>query len=93
MMTQCPFSFFQAVIAAVIAVSGFLSIPVRAIVNSLIQERMEKEPAEEMEKIVEDMEGQRVSADSFSREFTEEERRRIKELADNLLQSLSLPLR
>ncbi|MCI9464754.1 MAG: hypothetical protein HFI48_12890 [Lachnospiraceae bacterium] len=71
-----------AVIAAVIAVSGFLSIPVRAIVNSLIQERMEKEPAEEMEKIVEDMEGQRVSADSFSREFTEEERRRIKELAE-----------
>lgn len=70
-----------AAVAAVIAISGVLSIPVRALVNSLIQERMEQVPAEEMDAIVEDSNSQQVGADSFTREYTEEEKIRLKELA------------
>ena len=70
-----------AAIVGVIVISGVLSFPVRAIVNSLIQERMEQQPAEEMAAIVEDADNQQVGADSFSREYTEEEVKRLEELA------------
>lgn len=70
-----------AAVVGIIVISGTLSFPVRAIVNSLIQERMEQQPAEEMTAIVEDLNNQQVGADSFSREYTEEEEKRLNELA------------
>lgn len=70
-----------AAVAAVIVISGAISIPVRALVNSLIQERMEQEPVEEMEAIVEDLNSQQVDVDSFTREYTQQEEIRLKELA------------
>ena len=70
-----------AAVVAVIAISGALSFPVRAIVHSLIQERMEQQPAEEMTAIAEDLNNQHVGADSFSRAYTEEEEKRLSELA------------
>lgn len=70
-----------AAAASVIIISGALSIPVRALVNSIIQERMEKEPVEEMTAIVEDLDSQQVDSDSFSRAYTEEEKSRLHELA------------
>lgn len=59
---------------------GVISVPVRALVNSLVQERMEEVPEEEIEKIGEQIQSQSVEADSFSREYTEEEKARKEKL-------------
>ncbi|MCM1155668.1 MAG: hypothetical protein NC314_11000 [Roseburia sp.] len=73
-------AYIAAAAAAVVVISAVLSIPVRAFVSSLIQERMESEPPEEMEAIVADLDSQQVGGDSFSREYTEKEQQRLYEL-------------
>lgn len=75
--------YFPNVAAAIVLVailSGVLSIPVRALVNSFIQERMEKVPEEELTAMVDDLSTSEAGIDSFSREYTEEEKRKISEL-------------
>lgn len=75
--------YFPNVAAAVVLIailSAALSIPVRAFVNSFIQERMEKVPEEELTEIVDELSTQGANIDSFSREFTEEEKRKMAEL-------------
>lgn len=76
-------SFSNVVVAAMIVVSlsGVLSIPVRAFVNSLLQERMEQVPKEELTALVDDLNDQKVGGDGFTRAYTEEEERRMAELA------------
>ena len=59
---------------------GVLSVPVRAVVNSLLQERMEQVPKEELTALVDDLDNQKVGADGFTRAYTEEERRKMGEL-------------
>ncbi len=75
------FSNVAAAVALIVIFSGALSIPVRAFVNSFIQERMEAVPEEEMTAMVDDLNLQDVGADSFSRAYTEEENRKMSELA------------
>lgn len=75
--------YFPNVAAAIVLVallSGVLSIPVRALVNSFIQERMEKVPEEELTEMVNDLYVQEAGIDSFSRKYTEEEKRKMSEL-------------
>lgn len=74
------FSNVAAAVVLIVILSGALSIPVRAFVNSFIQERMEKVPQEELTEIVDELSVQGVNIDSFSREFTEEEKRKMAEL-------------
>ena len=59
---------------------GLIGVPVRALVASLVKERMEEIPAEEHREMAEMMDGQPVGADSYSREYTADEQRRMKEL-------------
>ena len=71
-------------VAAGIAISAVavcaVGFPVRAYVLSLVQERMEKLPQEEVKEIVQTIDEQQTEADSFSREYRETERERMKEL-------------
>ena len=69
-----------ATAAGVVLAVGIISVPARAIVSSLVQERMEEIPAEEHQEMVEMMDRQTVGADSYIREYTEEERNRMSEL-------------
>ncbi len=66
-----------AVAAAVcILTIGLLSVPVRAVVNSLVRERMESVPKEEIMQITEQIQEQQTEANSSSREYTEGEKER-----------------
>lgn len=69
-----------ATAAGIVIAVGLVGVPVRALVNSFIQERMEAVPQEEMDAIVEDIEMQQVGADKFSRAYTEKEESRMSEL-------------
>lgn len=69
-----------ATAAGVLLAVGIIGIPVRALVSSLVQERMEEIPAEEHQQMVEMMDSQEVGADSYIREYTKEERDRMSEL-------------
>lgn len=71
----------KAAAAALIVVTvGAVSIPVSALVNSVVQERMEKLPQEELNTITEEIDHQRVEAGSESRAYTETEKSRMEEL-------------
>ncbi len=73
-------------VAAAAAAAGVLlavcviGIPVRALVSSLVKERMEEIPAKEHEATAEMLDSQPAGADSYSREYSADERRRMKEL-------------
>lgn len=69
-----------ATAAGVLLAVGIIGIPVRALVSSLVQERMEEIPEEEHQEMVEMLDSQEVGADSYIREYTEEERDRMSEL-------------
>ncbi len=66
-----------AVAAIAVMTAGALSIPVRALVNSLVQERMEQIPEETLQTAVIQLEEQEAEADSFSRDYTASERERM----------------
>lgn len=66
--------------AAFALAAGAVSFPVRAFVTSVVQERMENVPEEEMKDLNDMVQSQQVLADGFSREYTDKERERIREL-------------
>ncbi len=55
---------------------GALSVPVRALVNSLVQERMEQLPEEEIVSVREQIYSQQTEADSKTREYSAGEKER-----------------
>ena len=71
---------WAAVLAVCILSVGILSVPVRALVSSLVQERMEVVPKEEMDKAVELLDEQNVGGDGYSRPYTEAEKSRMEAL-------------
>lgn len=67
--------------AAFILAAGAVSFPVRAVVSSLVQERMERVPEEEMKGLNDMVQSQQdVLADGFSREYSDSEKERSKAL-------------
>lgn len=70
-----------AVIVGAIGMLGLASVPVKAFVQSLLQERMEQVPKEELETIFAEKQEQEVNADGFSRAFNEKENERMTALA------------
>lgn len=77
-----------AAFAVCILSMGILSVPVRAIVNSLVQERMEEVPKEEIAEIAQQIQNQRTEADGFTREYTQGEKERRGELYAQYLDGL-----
>lgn len=69
-----------ATAAGVLLAVGIIGIPVRALVSSLVRERMEEIPAEERQEMVEMLDSQGVETDSYTRQYTAEEKRRMSEL-------------
>lgn len=65
-----------AAFAVCLLAAGLLSVPVRAVVKSLVRERMEELPQEEVVQIAEEIQSQAAEADSATREYTEEEKER-----------------
>ena len=65
-----------AAVAVCIVTVGILSVPVRAVVNSLVQERMESLQEEEVARITNQIQEQQTEANSSSREYTEGEKER-----------------
>lgn len=69
-----------AVFAVCILAVGILSVPVRALVSSLVRERMEEVPKEEIRTVVEQLDAQNVDGDSYTRPYTEAEKMRMEKL-------------
>lgn len=69
-----------AVAAVLVLMTGMVSVPVRAIVESVVMARMEQIPREETQEIVDMIRKLNVEVDSFSREYSDKERERMKEL-------------
>ena len=66
--------------AAFVLVAGVISFPVRAFVTSVVKERMESLPKEEVQEINDMVQSKPTEADSFSREYSDNEKERNKEL-------------
>lgn len=66
--------------AAFVVMAGIVSVPVQAVVKNIVKARMESIPKAEVQVIADTIQGQKVSADGFSREYSEEERVRMEEL-------------
>lgn len=67
--------------AALAVAAGVISFPVRAVVSSVVQERMESVPKEEMTGINDMVQSQQeVLADGFSREYSASEKERSQAL-------------
>lgn len=77
-----------ASIAVCLVAVGILSLPVRALVNSLVQERMEEQPKEEVMELAEEIQNQRTEADSSTREYTAGEKERKGRLYAQYLEGL-----
>ncbi|MDR2888490.1 MAG: hypothetical protein LBV33_01450 [Lachnospiraceae bacterium] len=73
------------VAAVSILTLGIVGIPVGAYVLSLVNERMEQVPEEELDAIVQAIDDQEAEADAFSREYSETERDRMIELQESYL--------
>lgn len=76
-----------AVVVCVLTV-GILSVPVRAVVNSLVRERMESLPEEEVAKIAEQIKSQSTEANSATRAYTAGEKARREKLYAQYLDGL-----
>lgn len=76
-----------AVIVCILTV-GALSVPVRAVVESLVRERMESLPEEEVAEIALQTQKQHVEADGTTREYTEGEKERRGKLYAQYLDGL-----
>lgn len=71
-----------AAAVAVLAVTAVVgSISVNALVDSLVKDRMQHVPQETLEEMVEDLDAANTAASGYSREFTESEEERQRELA------------
>ena len=69
-----------AVAAAIVLAAGIVGIPVQAIVRSFVMARMEEIPQAQVKDIVRMIEERNAEADSFSRELSDSEMERMKEL-------------
>lgn len=69
-----------AAAAALILTAGVVSFPVRALVTSVAEERMESVPEEEMKDLNDMIQSQHTLADGFSREYSDSEKGRSKAL-------------
>lgn len=82
-MTMIHWKKGMAAAAAALLVIGIISIPVQAGIRYLVKERMESLPQEEVQELSDMMEAQvpdQGNADSFSRNYTTEEKERMTEL-------------
>lgn len=77
-----------AAFAACILTVGALSVPVRALVNSLVRERMEAQPKEEVAELAAETQSQHAEADSKTREYTAGEKERRGKLYAQYLEGL-----
>lgn len=77
-----------AAAAICILTVGILSVPVRAVVNSLVRERMESIPEEEIAKAAEQIKSQSTEANSATREYTAGEKARREKLYARYLNGL-----
>lgn len=77
-----------AAFAVCLLAAGILSVPVRAVVSSLVKERMEEQPKEEVTKLAEEIQSQHVAADSSTREYTAGEKERKGKLYAQYLEGL-----
>lgn len=69
-----------AAAAALALAAGVIGLPVRAVVTSVVKERMSDVPEEERRELNDMVQSQHVAADGFSREYTAEEKERSREL-------------
>ena len=76
------------VVAVCILTVGILSVPVRAVVNSLVRERMESLPEKEIAKVAEQIKRQSTEANSATREYTAGEKERRGKLYAQYLNGL-----
>lgn len=77
-----------AAVAVCILTVGILSVPVRAVVNSLVRERMESLPEKEIAKVAEQIKRQSTEANSATREYTAGEKERRGKLYAQYLNGL-----
>ena len=68
------------VAAALVLTLGVISIPVSAMVSNFVKARMESIPIEEVQEINDMVQSKPTEADGFSREFSDSEEERKKEL-------------
>ena len=68
------------VAAALVLTLGVISVPVHAMVSNLVKARMESIPEEEVQEIENMIQKQNTNADGFSREYSDTEKARSKEL-------------
>lgn len=66
--------------AALVLAMGIAAIPVQAIVRSFVMARMEEIPKAQVKELARMVQEQKVEADSFSRELSDSEKKRMKEL-------------
>ncbi|MCM1268364.1 MAG: PepSY domain-containing protein [Bacteroidales bacterium] len=66
--------------ATFVLVAGVVAFPVRAFVTSVVKERMESIPNEEVQEINDMVQSKPTEADVFSREYSDAEKERNKEL-------------
>ncbi|MDE6845609.1 MAG: hypothetical protein K2J99_07570 [Lachnospiraceae bacterium] len=71
-----------AAAAILIVMSAVIAFPVRALVNSLVRERLESMPEEEVESIIDDEKSIRAAANDYSREYTDSENARYRDLLE-----------
>ena len=69
-----------AAAAAVVFIAGVISFPAQALVSNLVKARMETIPTEEVQEINDMVQSKPTEADTFSREYSENEKERNKEL-------------
>lgn len=77
-----------AAVAVCILTMGILSVPVRAVVDSLVRERMESLPGEEIAEVAEQITNQSTEANSATREYTAGEKERRGKLYAQYLNGL-----
>lgn len=66
--------------AALVLAAGIIAIPVKAVVQNIVKARMEGIPEEEVHELANFIQKQDAEADSFSREYSDWETARMKEL-------------
>ena len=67
-----------AAAAAFVLMAGVVSFPARALVTSVVKERMESIPKEEVQEINDMVQSKPTEADEFSREYSDSEKERDK---------------
>lgn len=71
-----------AAAAVIVIVIGAAAVPVRAFVNSIVKERMEKMPQEEKDTYVRTIKQQETEADGYTRAYTKSEEERYQKLSE-----------